>query len=106
MFSVCQTKFSSRSRGWVELPSDTECKSRVKLRLDHSLKNKGDSRRLSGGDKDAINLHDKEGMMGLFHDNVVIQVQDVPLSLNMSSVTGLMDLIEDEVIPKPLPVEV
>ncbi|XP_043268359.1 UHRF1-binding protein 1 isoform X2 [Venturia canescens] len=121
-----QTKFSSRSRGWVELPSDADCRARIKLRLDHGLKNKEDSRRLSQASQCTIgelssrrssqektitsnicdiDLHDKQALMDMFEDTLEIRVADVPLVLSMSSVTGLADLAEDEIIPKPIPME-
>lgn len=126
-----QTKFSSRSRGWIELPSDSDCRSRIKLRLDHSLKNPEDSRRLSdASQKDTsdssrpapqdrgrlseqatshtsgINVHDKESVMNLFEDKLEMKVANVGMSLSMSSVTGLADLAEDEIIPKPIPMQI
>ncbi|XP_011063117.1 PREDICTED: UHRF1-binding protein 1-like isoform X2 [Acromyrmex echinatior] len=126
-----QTKFSSRSRGWIELPSDSDCRSRIKLRLDHSLKNPEDSRRLSdASQKDTsdsnrpapqdrtrlteqdtsrtsdINVHDKESVMSLFEDKLEMRVANVGMSLSMSSVTGLADLAEDEIIPKPIPMQI
>lgn len=123
-----QTKFSSRTRGWVELPSDSECRAKIKLRLEHCLKDKEDSRRLSqasqstyssrssqdrgrfAGDieseNSAFNICDKQSVMALFKDHVNIKVSNVNLTLCMSSVTGLTDLIEDEIIPKPIPVEI
>ncbi|KYN07307.1 UHRF1-binding protein 1-like protein [Cyphomyrmex costatus] len=91
-----QTKFSSRSRGWIELPSDSDCRSRIKLRLDHSLKNPEDSRRLS----------DAKGIMNLFEDKLEMRVANVGMALSMSSVTGLADLAEDEIIPKPIPMQI
>ncbi|XP_077258947.1 bridge-like lipid transfer protein family member 3B isoform X2 [Temnothorax americanus] len=126
-----QTKFSSRSRGWIELPSDSDCRSRIKLRLDHSLKNPEDSRRLSdASQKDTsdssrpasqdrarlseqdtsrssgINVHDKENVMNLFENKLEMRVANVGMSLSMSSVTGLADLAEDEIIPKPIPMQI
>ncbi|KYQ54512.1 UHRF1-binding protein 1-like protein, partial [Trachymyrmex zeteki] len=91
-----QTKFSSRSRGWIELPSDSDCRSRIKLRLDHSLKNPEDSRRLS----------DAKSVMNLFEDKLEMRVANVGMALSMSSVTGLADLAEDEIIPKPIPMQI
>lgn len=91
---------------------DAEHKSRIKLRLDHCLKNQEDSRRLMQASREfsnsslGINLLDKNNVMGLFENKVVVRVSDIPLSLAMSSVTGLTDLFEDEIIPKPLPMEV
>lgn len=126
-----QTKFSSRSRGWIELPSDSDCRSRIKLRLDHSLKNPEDSRRLSDASQrdpsdssklapqdharlseqntshtSGINVHDKENVMNLFEDKLEMKVANVGMSLSMSSVTGLADLAEDEIIPKPIPMQI
>ncbi|EFN85936.1 UHRF1-binding protein 1-like isoform X2 [Harpegnathos saltator] len=124
-----QTKFSSRSRGWVELPSDSDCRSRVKLRLDHDLKNKEDSCKLSGASQNTsdsskrasqdrtrlpeqdtctsvINVHDKESVMNLFEDKLEMKVANVAMTLSMSSVTGLADLAEDEIIPKPIPMQI
>ncbi|KAG5322263.1 UH1BL protein, partial [Pseudoatta argentina] len=126
-----QTKFSSRYLGWIELSSDSDCRSRIKLRLDHSLKNPEDSRRLSdASQKDTsdsnrptpqdrtrlteqdtshtsdINVHDKESVMSLFEDKLEMRVANVGMSLSMSSVTGLADLAEDEIIPKPIPMQI
>ncbi|XP_066590455.1 bridge-like lipid transfer protein family member 3B isoform X3 [Prorops nasuta] len=116
-----QNKFSSRSRGWLELPSDSDCRSRIKLRLDHGLKNKEISRRLSeasqnanGGNKESkrssfdhdIDLSDKKGVLNLYEDNFEAKVVDVDMSLTMSSVSGLIDLVEDEIVPKPIPLKI
>ena len=106
------------------MPSDSECRAKIKLRLDHCLKDKEDSKRLSQASQltcrssqdrkrfaeesniFGINVHDKEEVMALFKDNVEIKVANVPLTLSMSSVTGLADLVEDEIIPKPIPMDV
>ncbi|XP_051166558.1 UHRF1-binding protein 1-like isoform X3 [Leptopilina boulardi] len=123
-----KTKFSSRTRGWIELPSDSECRAKIKLRLDHCLKDKEDSRRLSqasqstyGSSRNSqdrgrfndieseisgFNICDKQSVMALFKDHVNVKVSNVNLTLCMSSVTGLTDLVEDEIIPKPIPVEI
>jgi len=39
-------------------------------------------------------------------DYMEIKVNDLHLDLNMSTVTGLAELVEDEVIPQPLPMQV
>ncbi|XP_046432268.1 UHRF1-binding protein 1-like isoform X2 [Neodiprion fabricii] len=124
-----QTKFSSRSRGWIELPCDSDCRSRIKVRLEHGLKNKEDYRRLSRASQstsgssrrsskdrnaplepqvssDNIDMQDKANVMALFEDRLEVKVADVPLTLSMSSVTGLTDLAEDEVIPKPISMQI
>ena len=98
--------------------------------MDHSLKNPEDSRRLSNASqKDTsdsnrpapqdrrlteqdtsrtsdINVNDKESVMNLFEDKLEMRVANVGMSLSMSSVTGLADLAEDEIIPKPIPMQV
>ena len=35
-----------------------------------------------------------------------LRAQNLPLQFNMSTVTGLGDLVEDEFLPTPLPMEV
>ncbi|XP_076231903.1 bridge-like lipid transfer protein family member 3B isoform X2 [Calliopsis andreniformis] len=124
-----QTKFSARSRGWVELPSDSNCNSCIKLRLDHDLKCKSDSNKLSRAsqitmdkntcsfknqsnstdqeaDTDSIDLHNKESVLDLFEDKLHVNVTDITMTLSMSSITGLTDLVEDEIIPKPIPLQI
>jgi len=51
-------------------------------------------------------VHDKESVMNLFEDKLEIKVANVEMTLSMSSVTGLTDLAEDEIIPKPIPMQV
>lgn len=41
-----------------------------------------------------------------FSHNVEIRVKDLILDLSMSTVVGIGDLAEDEIIAKPLPLEV
>ncbi|XP_076544408.1 bridge-like lipid transfer protein family member 3B isoform X4 [Osmia lignaria lignaria] len=124
-----QTKFSARSRGWIELSSDSNCRSRIKLRLDHDLKRKSDAWKLFQASQNIsnknthlpqnqnniteqevetcnIDVHNKQGVLDLFEDKVEVNVTDVTLVLSMSSITGLTDLIEDEIIPKPIPLQI
>ncbi|XP_053985581.1 bridge-like lipid transfer protein family member 3B isoform X2 [Hylaeus volcanicus] len=124
-----QTKFSARSRGWIELPSDSNCRSCVKLRLDHDLKCKSDSYKLSQASQNiinnkvqssqnqsnvteqevdacVINVHNKQSVLDLFEDKLDVKVTNVTMALSMSSITGLTDLIEDEIIPKPIPMQI
>lgn len=94
------------------------------------MKNKEDSRRLSDASQNTsdtskrilqdhtrlpeqdthmstiINVHDKENVMNLFEDKLEMKVANVAMTLSMSSVTGLADLVEDEIIPKPIPMQV
>ncbi|XP_078033490.1 bridge-like lipid transfer protein family member 3B isoform X3 [Augochlora pura] len=124
-----KTKFSARSRGWVELASDSNCRSCIKLRLDHDLKCKSDSYKLSQAshitnnknlqssqsqshnaeldvDTGVIDIHNKESVLDLFEDKLDIKVTDISMALSMSSISGLKDLFEDEIIPKPIPIQI
>lgn len=60
-----------------------------------------DTSRTSG-----INIHDKESVMNLFKDKLEMRIANIGTTLSMSSVTGLADLIEDEIIPNPIPMQV
>ncbi|KAJ8675797.1 hypothetical protein QAD02_011583 [Eretmocerus hayati] len=107
-----QTKFSSRSRGWTELASsESDYHSRIKLRLDHGLRNENDSRRVSDASlgravREPVDFHNKEALLGMFEDKLEIRVAEVPLAMSMSFVQGLTDLIEDEIVPKPIPTKI
>lgn len=48
----------------------------------------------------------RENLAKLYKDMLVIDVRDLSLILNMSTVIGLADLAEDEIIPIPLPMKV
>jgi len=65
-----------------------------------------DRARLPEQDISGINVHDKESVMNLFEDKLEMRVVNVGMALSMSSVTGLADLAEDEIIPKPIPMQV
>ncbi|XP_076384932.1 bridge-like lipid transfer protein family member 3B isoform X1 [Megalopta genalis] len=124
-----KTKFSARSRGWVELASDSNCRSCIKLRLDHDLKCKSDSYKLSQAshvtsnknvqssqsqsynteldiDTGIIDIHNKQSVLDLFEDKLDIKITDISMILSMSSISGLKDLFEDEIIPKPIPTQI
>ncbi|XP_076289525.1 bridge-like lipid transfer protein family member 3B isoform X3 [Lasioglossum baleicum] len=124
-----KTKFSARSRGWVELASDSNCRSCIKLRLDHDLKCKSDSYKLSQAshitsnknvqssqnqsysaeqevDIGVIDVHNKQSVLDLFEDKLDVKVHDISMALSMSSISGLTDLFEDEIIPKPIPMQI
>ncbi|XP_008557479.1 bridge-like lipid transfer protein family member 3A [Microplitis demolitor] len=91
-----QTKFSSRSRGWSELQSD-DCKISVKIRLEHDLKKQYSNLN--------DNLNSKNNKIStLFDDKITGEINDINLVLSMSTVNGLMDLLEDEILPDYLPI--
>lgn len=53
-----------------------------------------------------LNIKDKESLKKLFNDLLIIDVRELNLNLTMSTVTGLADLAEDEIITTPIPLEV
>lgn len=53
-----------------------------------------------------LDFSDRDNMKKLFQDNLIIKADDLSLVLSMSVVTGLTDLIEDEIIQTPIPLQV
>lgn len=53
-----------------------------------------------------MDFSNKDKLKKLFKDLLNIQVRDINLELTMSTVTGLADLAEDEIIAPPIPLEV
>lgn len=53
-----------------------------------------------------LDFRDRENLAKIFKDMLTIEVRDLTLNLNMSTVIGLADLAEDEIIPIPLPMRV
>lgn len=53
-----------------------------------------------------MDFSDKARLKKLFSDLLTIQINDLELELNMSTVTGLADLAEDEIIGSTVPLEV
>lgn len=85
----------------MDIPStDSGTTSRVKLRLDHSL--------ILPSSKSLMEMDfsDKTQLKKLFKDLLTIHVNGLSLELSMSTVTGLADLAEDEIIATPIPMEV
>lgn len=95
-----QCKFSSRSRGWSDDLADTNTTPKVKLRLDHNLTLPNSKSMME------LDFRDRDNIKKLFQDNLVVKVDDLSLALSMSVVTGLTDLIEDEIIQTPIPLQV
>ncbi|CAH0560093.1 unnamed protein product [Brassicogethes aeneus] len=95
-----QSKFSTRSRAWTDNPQNAAASSKVKLRLDHTLSLPSSKSMMQ------MDFTDRYNMKHIFKDLVTIEISDISLDLNMSTVTGLADLAEDEVIPIPIPVQI
>ncbi|KAK8387641.1 hypothetical protein O3P69_018272 [Scylla paramamosain] len=93
-----QSKFSSRCRGWSESMEAIEpcC---LKLRLDTHAEALGAEEEPPCGISGAP-------LPMLIRPFLKGEVADLNLTLMMSTVTNLVDLIEDEIVPEPLPMEI
>lgn len=72
----------------------------MKLRLDHTLALPSSKSMMD------LDFTHRENLAKLYKDMLTIDVRDLYLTLNMSTVIGLADLAEDEIIPIPLPMKV
>jgi len=90
--SPLQNKFSCRSRAWMEVPLDAAGRPCARIRMDHTV---------SPGV-----IVNRTSFKDWCKDYMEIKVNDLHLDLNMSTVTGLAELVEDEVIPQPLLMQV
>ena len=83
----------------MKVPFDAGVHPKVKLRLNHHLKQN------CGFVKDST-LVDRSLVLKWFENTVNVRLQNVNLTINASTLTGLTDLVEDEVYPTPIPVTV
>lgn len=99
--SLClclQSKFSSRARAWCE-DSDEGGQCSVRVRLERSPDLPPPGPLVQG-------IPVRRSMTQLFTDCLEAQAANVRLSLSLSSLSGLADLLEDEILPKPVPMQV
>ncbi|XP_058981540.1 bridge-like lipid transfer protein family member 3B isoform X5 [Musca domestica] len=93
-----KNKFGARCKAWNLAPYNPEAPPCIRLRLEETMKPLSDV---------AVNVHDKKSFQSLVSHSADIRVSDVSLDLSMSTIIGLADLAEDEVIStNPLPVNV
>nr|CAD7401578.1 unnamed protein product [Timema cristinae] len=90
--SCYKNKFSCRSRAWLDAPLDPTSSPKVRLRMTHIV---------SPGE-----IVDRNSYKDWCKDDVVIRLNDIDLELNMSTIVGLTDLVEDEIIQAPLPMQI
>ncbi|XP_015834568.1 bridge-like lipid transfer protein family member 3A isoform X1 [Tribolium castaneum] len=95
-----KSKFNSRARAWTDNPTSNTTSPKVKLRLDHTLTLPSSKSMMQ------LDFRDRDNLKKLFRDLLTIKVSDLYLDLNMSTVTGLADLAEDEIIPIPIPMHI
>ncbi|XP_053673810.1 bridge-like lipid transfer protein family member 3A [Anopheles nili] len=91
-----QTKFGTRCRAWNIAPHNPEAPPCVAIRLEEELTLPADSCKIT----------DKKTILSWFQRKLNVEVKDIDLQLSMSTVVGLADLAEDEMIPTPIPMEV
>ncbi|XP_058450697.1 bridge-like lipid transfer protein family member 3B [Malaya genurostris] len=91
-----KTKFGARCRAWNVAPHNPEAPPCVAIRLEEELALPVDS----------LSITDKKIIQSWFKRKLNVEVKNINLQLSMSSVIGLGDLAEDEVIPTPIPMEV
>ncbi|XP_046804124.1 UHRF1-binding protein 1-like [Lucilia cuprina] len=83
-----QTKFGARCKAWNLAPYNPEAPPCIRLRLEETIK----------PPKDATHVGDKKVIQNWVSHHADIRVSDISLDLSMSTVIGLADLAEDEVI--------
>lgn len=83
----------------MKVPFDAGVHPKIKLRLNHYLKQ-------NCGFVQDSELVDRMTVLKWFENDIRVQVQNINLAINASTVTGMIDLVEDEVYPTALPVSV
>ncbi|XP_055853904.1 bridge-like lipid transfer protein family member 3B isoform X3 [Episyrphus balteatus] len=91
-----QTKFGARCKAWNLAPYNPEAPPCVQLRLEETLNPPDES----------VDITDKKSIQEWFTHHADIRLRDISLDLSMSTVIGLGDLSEDEIITKPLPLNI
>ncbi|VEN47609.1 unnamed protein product [Callosobruchus maculatus] len=95
-----QSKFSTRSRAWNDNPSNASTTSKIRVRLDHTLSLPSSKSMME------LDFRNRDNLAKIFRDMLTVEAKDLALILNMSTAVGLADLIEDEIIPIPLPMKI
>uniref|UniRef100_A0A0K8VNH0 UHRF1-binding protein 1-like n=1 Tax=Bactrocera latifrons TaxID=174628 RepID=A0A0K8VNH0_BACLA len=91
-----QTKFGARCKAWNLAPYNPELPPCIRVRLEETLN-------LPQGN---VSITDKKSLQSWISHHAEVRVKDVNLDLSMSTVIGLGDLAEDEIITNPLPVAI
>uniref|UniRef100_A0A0K8W3Y0 UHRF1-binding protein 1-like n=1 Tax=Bactrocera latifrons TaxID=174628 RepID=A0A0K8W3Y0_BACLA len=91
-----KTKFGARCKAWNLAPYNPELPPCIRVRLEETLN-------LPQGN---VSITDKKSLQSWISHHAEVRVKDVNLDLSMSTVIGLGDLAEDEIITNPLPVAI
>ncbi|XP_022221973.2 UHRF1-binding protein 1-like isoform X4 [Drosophila obscura] len=91
-----KTKFGARCKAWNLAPYNPEAPPCIRLRLEETLNMPN---QIEG-------IIDRKRIQSWITHHAEIRVKDIHLDLSMSTVIGLGDLAEDEVICPPMPVTI
>ncbi|XP_062120674.1 bridge-like lipid transfer protein family member 3A isoform X4 [Drosophila sulfurigaster albostrigata] len=91
-----KTKFGARCKAWNLAPYNPEAPPCIRLRLEETL----------NMPKEIEGIIDRKRIQSWFTHHAEIRVKDISLDLSMSTVIGLGDLAEDEIISPPMPVTI
>ncbi|XP_034473082.1 UHRF1-binding protein 1-like isoform X2 [Drosophila innubila] len=91
-----QTKFGARCKAWNLAPYNPEAPPCIRLRLEETL----------NMPKEIEGIIDRKRIQSWFTHHAEIRVKDINLDLSMSTVIGLGDLAEDEIISEPMPLTI
>ncbi|XP_043949934.1 UHRF1-binding protein 1-like isoform X5 [Drosophila biarmipes] len=91
-----KTKFGARCKAWNLAPYNPEAPPCIRMRLDETL----------NMPKEIEGIIDRKRIQSWITHHAEIRVKDINMDLSMSTVIGLGDLAEDEVISPPMPVTV
>ncbi|XP_059481044.1 bridge-like lipid transfer protein family member 3B isoform X3 [Neocloeon triangulifer] len=93
-----QSKFSSRTRAWCdERELGRRCS--IKARLERAPDTEPEPDMFNKTNVDSV-------IRQLFTENLGAEISNVNLSMSLVSVSGLADLLNDEIMPKPVPMEI
>ncbi|XP_020805988.1 UHRF1-binding protein 1 isoform X3 [Drosophila serrata] len=91
-----KTKFGARCKAWNLAPYNPEAPPCIRLRMEETL----------DMPKEIEGLIDRKRIQSWITHHAEIRVKDINMDLSMSTVIGLGDLAEDEVISPPMPITV
>ncbi|XP_064535125.1 bridge-like lipid transfer protein family member 3A isoform X1 [Drosophila montana] len=91
-----KTKFGARCKSWNLAPYNPEAPPCIRLRLEETL----------NMPKEIEGIIDRKRIQSWFTHHAEIHVKDINIDLSMSTVIGLGDLAEDEIISSPMPLTI
>ena len=102
-----QSKFSLRGKGWSESTLQPKASWCVKMRFSTNAPKYQDIlNHQRNPDQGAAAMSLREKISRSADAFLELRVQNLPLQFYMSTLNGLGDLFEDEVIPTPIPMRV